>query len=237
MTITHHQVTQGTPEWLELRRGMLTASEMGTLITPKTKKAAENEKTRSLLFELAAQRISGFVEPSFVSDDMERGTLDEATARRVYSEHTGNVVSQVGFITNDRHGFVLGYSPDGLVEADPYAERFGQIEIKSRRQKFQIETILDQQVPAEYVIQIQTGLIVTERAWCDFISFSGGLHMPIIRVFPDPKLQSAILDVGSNATARIRAMERDHATIVSANGWPMTERVDYGAGGEIEVSE
>ena len=39
-------------------------------------------------------------------------------------------------MTNDDHGVVIGYSPDGLVGDD------GLIECKSRRQKYQIETIL-----------------------------------------------------------------------------------------------
>ena len=49
----------------------------------------------------------------------------------------------------------------------------GLIECKSRRQKFQVETISADQVPAEYMLQIQTGFLVSGRKWLDFISYCG----------------------------------------------------------------
>ena len=42
------------------------------------------------------------------------------------------------------------------------------------------------------MLQIQTGLWVTQRKWCDFISYSNGLNMVIIRVSPIEKYQTAI---------------------------------------------
>jgi predicted phage-related endonuclease len=90
-------------------------------------------------------------------------------------------------VTNDDHGFVIGYSPDGLVDDD------GLIECKSRRQKFQVETILADRVPEEYMLQIQTGLLVTGREWLDFVSYCAGLPMFIKRVFPDARYQEAII--------------------------------------------
>lgn len=191
MTITYHEeVIQGSDEWLALRRGILTASEMSLIITP-TLKVANNDKSRSHLYELLSQRISGYVEPRYISDDMLRGMDDEDRARVAYSKRFAHV-RQVGFVTNDRYGFPLGYSPDGLVGDD------GQIECKSRRQKFQIETIIADEVPADYMLQIQTGLLVTEREWCDFISYCGGLPMFVKRVYPDGFVQSAILEVASS---------------------------------------
>jgi hypothetical protein len=38
---------------------------------------------------------------------------------------------------------------------------------------------------------------VTERKWCDFISYSGGLPMATIRIEPDPVMQEAILKAAS----------------------------------------
>lgn len=182
----HADLIQGSDEWLEARRGILTASEMKLIITP-TLKPASNDKERSHLFELLAQRITGHVEPAYVSDDMLRGQEDEIEARALYAEHYAPV-QEMGFITNDEWGFTIGYSPDGLVGDD------GGIEIKSRRQRHQIETILNGTMPADYLIQVQTGMLVTGRKWCDFISYSGGLPMAVIRVAADPAIQAAILD-------------------------------------------
>lgn len=195
MITYYHDLVQGSDEWLAARRGMLTASEMKLILTP-TLKAASNDKERSHMFELMAQRITGYVEPHYISEDMLRGQADEITARALYAERYARV-DQVGFVTNDRWGFRLGYSPDGLVAKD------GLIEIKSRRQKYQIETILNNTMPADYAMQVQTGLLVTERRWCDFISYCGGLPMVTVRVHADPVIQAAILAAAAEFESRL----------------------------------
>jgi hypothetical protein len=181
---------QGSDEWFAARCGLLTASEMKLIVTPATLKAASNEKERAHLYELLAQRITNYVEPHYVGDDQLRGYEDEAEVRRIYAERYAPV-TEVGFITNDRWGFTIGYSPDGLVG------EHGQIEAKSRRQKYQVQTIIENvvagTVPVDFLIQIQTGLLVSERQWCDFVSYCGGLHAPVIRAYPDPKVQDAII--------------------------------------------
>lgn len=186
MITYHNTIEQGNDEWLSLRRGILTASEMKHIITPGKLQYATNEKERSHLYELAAQRISGYVEPQYVSDDMLRGMTDEIEARILYDKNYHNI-TECGFITNDKYGFKIGYSPDGLVGDD------GVIECKSRRQKFQIESIANDVMPPEYIIQVQTGLMVSERKWCDFVTYSAGLPMFTKRIYPDEKVQSAIV--------------------------------------------
>jgi hypothetical protein len=191
----HRDLIQGSDEWLAARCGLLTASEMKMIVTP-TMKPAANDKERAHMWELLAQRITGHVEPTFVSDDMLRGQTDEFDARQLYAKHHAPV-EQVGFVTNDEWGFTIGYSPDALV-GDA-----GLIECKSRRQKYQVETITTGQVPAEYLIQIQTGMLVTGRQWCDFVSYSGGLPMVVIRVPADPEMQARILDAAEAFEERL----------------------------------
>lgn len=202
MTITiHRDYVQGSDEWHAARCGMLTGSQMKLIITP-TLKVADNDKSRAHLYELLAQRITQYVEPSYIGDDMLRGMEDEIFARQLYAEHFAEI-EQVGFVANDEFGFTLGCSPDALVGDD------GMLQIKSRRQKFQIETIISGAMPADYLIQVQTELLVTRRAWCDFVSYSGGLPMIPIRVYPDEKIQAAIV---AAATAFEAAMdEKMHA--------------------------
>lgn len=186
MSIKIFNAAQGSDQWFDLRRGILTASEMKLVITP-TLKVADNDKTRQHLYELAAQRISGYTEPHYIGDEMLRGYEDEIYAREKYEKNFAPVTN-VGFITNDKWGFTLGYSPDFLVGDD------GQGECKSRRQKYQIETIINDEMPGEYAIQVQTGLLVTERDWCDFISYSGGLPMFVKRIYPNEIMQTAIIN-------------------------------------------
>lgn len=198
--VTYHDAfDQGSEQWLRARCGLLTASEMKLIITP-TLKIASNDKQRAHLWELLAQRITGYVEPHYVSDDMLRGQEDEILARAAYAERFAPVV-ECGFITNSRHGFTLGYSPDGLVG------EHGLIEVKSRRQKYQVETLVNyypaQECPADFLLQCQTGLLVSERQWLDFISYSGGLPMCVISVHPDPTVQAAILEAAADFERRL----------------------------------
>lgn len=183
----HRDIAQGSDAWLKLRAGKLTASCIKKILTSKTKKAADNESSRLFMYELLAQKLTGYIEPSFVSDDMMRGHDDEEDARQVYEEHCAPV-DVVGFVEDDRWGFTLGYSPDGLVGDD------GLIEIKAPRAKYQLAAIVNDEVDAEYTLQLQAGLLVTQRAWIDVITYSAGLPMMIKRVLPDPELHEAIVE-------------------------------------------
>lgn len=215
MTITYHRdLIQGSDEWRAARCGLITASEMKLLMTP-TLKPARNDKQRAHIAELAAQRITRYVEPQYVGDDQLRGHEDEVEARALYAKHHAPV-EEMGFITNDAWGFTLGCSPDGLVGDD------GLIECKSRRQKYQVETIVSGEVPADYALQIQTALLVTGREWLDFVSYSGGLPMFTIRCKTDLAIQEAIIDVCEEAEAAIALMVGRFIT--ASNGLIPTER-------------
>lgn len=216
--VYHHDICQGTEEWLQLRTGLITASEMKLLMTP-TLKAANNDKSRAHLYELAAQRISNYTEQSFISEDMMRGWSDEVLARDSYAKNYAPV-EECGFITREISGCTIGYSPDALVSDD------GLIECKSRRQKYQIRTICDAVVPEEYMLQIQTGLLITGRDWLDFISYCGGLPMVVLRVYPDLKMQGAIIETIQRAEEVIcDLMDVYENTVVKNPAWPNTERV------------
>jgi hypothetical protein len=230
---------QRSDEWYAARLGMLTASEMHLIITappkPETRvkksgepykqrewtPAADNADSRAHLYELLAQRITGFVEPTYLSADMARGMEDEALVRNLYNQHFGPV-EEVGFVTNDEWGFTLGCSPDALVGDD------GLLEIKSRRQKFQVGTIIDGTMPDDYAIQVQTELLVTGRAWCDFVSYSGGLPMIPIRVYPDDKVQAAIVAAAAAFEAKLaeKLIAYDAALKVNQRLVPTERRVE-----------
>lgn len=215
--VFHNDLIQGSDEWLQQRCGLLTASEMRLIVTP-TLKTADNDKTRAHVYEMLFQRLTGFVEPQYVSDAMMRGQEDEIYARAAYEEHYAKV-TEVGFITNDKWGFRIGYSPDGLVGDD------GLIECKSRAGKYQVQTIAENEVPTEYMIQLQTGMLVSERPWIDFISYSGGLPMFVKRVEADPLIQGAIVAAATAFETRLAEKEREYrATLTNMAKVVETER-------------
>ena len=224
--IEHRNLIQGTDEWLEARRGLVTASVVGQLVTPKTIKPASNDDSRALTALLVAERITGYSDPVFVTADMMRGTEEEPRARALYAEHYGVEVREVGFLVREEDDWRLGYSPDGLVGDD------GLIEIKAPRAKTHLRTILADEVPAFHMAQIQAGLLVTGREWCDFLSFVGGMPMYRKRVFPDGRwfdaIEEAVRQFENAAADMVARYERLTADL------PQTERIDYDA--EIRVA-
>lgn len=272
MTITEYpDIEQGSEEWHDLRRGMVTASAVGQLVSATTlgaigydcpacdadagepcqskragagpiktmhpERAAWAAENATTVIEpsrgdgvltytrlIVAERITGHTDPMFVSDDMERGWEDEPRARDAYCEHHAPV-TEMGFMTRDPgYGWTLGYSPDGLVGDH------GLIEVKSRRPKKHLETILADRVPAENMAQIQAGLLVSGRQWCDYVSYSGGMPLWVRRVFPDPDWFEAIavaVDLFEQA-----AQEMESAYAAAVVGLPMTKYVPFG---EVEL--
>jgi hypothetical protein len=176
MTLTiHSDLVQRSDEWYAARCGLVTASAVGKLVTPKTVQPANNPDSRRLTLTLAAERI-----------------------------------------TEDKFGFKIGYSPDGLVGDD------GLIEIKSRRPKTHLDTILAGQPPLECMAQLQCGLLVSGRDWIDYVSFCGGMPLWSCRITPDPKWFEAILRAAEGLERSIADILDKYS--VSVLGLPMTER-------------
>lgn len=218
MTIKYHMdIEQGTPEWDNIRMGVLTASNLKRIVTPKGK-IAQNDNSRSIVYELAAQRIFSYKDDNFKSEAMERGNFEELLAKNLYSDKYTQV-KDCGFITQDFGGFILGYSPDGLVGDD------GLIEVKSRLPKYQVETIFNNSVPDDYIMQLQGALLVSGREWIDFISYSNGMHMYVKRVFPDVEIHSAILEAAKNVSDNIRSVVEAYNK--NAENFFLAERYDY----------
>lgn len=238
MAIIHHyDLIQHTDEWRMARCGLLTASEMELIITPAKLQVANNEKSRNHINELAAQRVNQYVEPTWFGGALERGVIDEIDARNLYRERYAPVI-ECGFITNDEWGFTLGFSPDGLVE--PYDDKMystpGQIEVKSCCQKYQMETILNDAMPIDHLVQVQTGLLVTGRAWCDFISYCSGMPMFTKRVHADSTVHAVLLTAAKvfDEALKARLILWDDRLADSTLRLIPTERKIYNPNGDIK---
>jgi len=211
-------VEQGSEKWHDLRRGIVTASTVGRLITEKRLAPATNENARALALLLVAERITGWTDPTYQNFDMMRGVLDEPVARDLYSKNFAPV-AEMGFMIRDAGAWRLGFSPDGLVGDD------GLIEVKSRRQKSQVSTVLAGEVPLANMAQCQAGLLVSGREWLDYVSFSGGMHLYVKRVVPDPMWFEAIIEAVE--TFEENAAEMAAKYQAATEGLPTTERSNY----------
>lgn len=218
MTLTVHDVEQRSPEWLQLRAGIVTASVVGQLLTP-TLRVADNDTSRALTLSLVAERITGHIEEGYVNNDMLRGVYEEPRARDLYAETTGQQVTECGFMRYTADGLTLGYSPDGLV-----GER-GLLEVKCPRPKGHLATILADEPPARHMAQMQAGMLVSGRDWCDYVSFCGGLPLFVKRVNYDADFMDAIWEA-------VAAFEKNAAAITAdyharTKGLPVPDRIDY----------
>ena len=172
-------IEQGSPEWLAMRMGKLTASRMADVLA--TTKSGPSATRNNYLAQLVAERLTGEAAESFNSAAMAWGTEHEPLARAEY-EITNNVtVEQTPFFDHPLIA-MCGASPDGLVGSN------GLVEIKCPNTATHIEYLLGKKVPPKYIPQMALQLACTGRKWCDFVSYdprmSDELKLFIVRYEP-----------------------------------------------------
>jgi len=116
---------QNSPEWYEARLGLITASVVGSLITPKTMSLADNATSNDLLWSLKEEREYGYpyslIFPQFESYAMREGKrLEEIAADYIqYQVCLDRKFDKCGFVRHENGLF--GCSPD-LVELDFFTD-------------------------------------------------------------------------------------------------------------------
>lgn len=162
---------QGSPEWFEARRGIPTASEFASVMAK-----GQGKVRRAYMMKLAAERITGEVQDGFTSRHMERGRALEAEARDLYAFVRGVEPQLVGVFIRDGR---IGCSPDALLGDD------GMLEIKTRLPGLLLEVLDTGTVPSEHRAQLQGGLWITGRQWCDLVVYWPGMPLCVLRVERD----------------------------------------------------
>jgi hypothetical protein len=185
---------------------------------PPVYSVADNDTSRAITNALVAERVTGFTEDTPMSRDMYRGVWSEPLARDLYSGHYHEAI-ECGFMRRDEPGWTLGYSPDGLVGDD------GLIEIKAPRSKTQLLTVISDEVPTAHMAQCQAGLLVSGRKWIDFVSYVGGMHVYVKRVYPDPAWFAAIEAACRSFETTATALVADYRERVV--GLPVAPRIDF----------
>jgi len=180
---------QYSPEWWAERLAHPTSSQYSKIVTSK----GEPSKQRTAyMHELAAERLTGKQEDTFISIAMQKGSERESLSRQVYEMENEVEVVQVGLCISDCGRW--GASPDGLVGDD------GLVELKNPLGKTQVERLLtlEPKLPTAYIQQVQGQLLVTGRLWCDFVSYVPGLPLFTLRVYRDSifcdKLEAALIE-------------------------------------------
>lgn len=176
--VWHFDIEQGTPEWHEVRKGVITASCASVFLTsPFTttgKLAAGSYGSFSkgaitYIKEKLAERLTTNTPESFKSFAMQQGNDREPFALQRLSEIFGPI-DTVGFVCDD-NGF-YGCSPDGF---NPDL----LFEIKCPQSKTHLEYLMDiQNLKSDYNDQVQFQMLVTGHKQCVLASFNPDFREP-----------------------------------------------------------
>ena len=200
---------QQSLEWLMERVGFCTASRFADVISV-TAKGKPSASRQTYLLELVTERLLNRPGDYYFSNAMQWGLEQEAAARMAYEAHTGAMVAVPGF---KRHPTIewCGASSDGLIDED------GTIEIKCpANSRNGIMTLLEG-MPSEHMAQVQGGLWVHNRAYCDFINYDPRMpaHLQLyIQRIPRDETYIALMEVSIvSFLAEVAAL---HAKLMNA---------------------
>ena len=178
------EITQGSPEWLRLRAGKVTASKMSDVMAKGQGVTREKYKCK-----LAAERLTGKpIEGDFTTPAMKRGTELESEARELYSFQNDVDVIEVAIVPHQSIANAL-CSPDGLVGD-------GLIEIKCPDLSTHVGYLLERKIPRNYQLQMLWQMACTGRQYCDWVSYCPDLpprqRLLVIRFMRDEDQISAL---------------------------------------------
>jgi putative phage-type endonuclease len=157
-------IEQQTPEWLQMRTGMVTASRVADVIAKRKKGIGELECRAKYRSEIICECLTGRSAEHYVTPAMEWGIENEDLARAAYEMRLDIETEPGGFHI---HGEIprFGASPDGLIGED------GVLEIKCPTTAVHVGYIIAGVTPEEYMPQMLAEMACTGRQWCDFVSF------------------------------------------------------------------
>ncbi len=197
-----HNCMQGGEQWLNLRAGRFTATDAPEL-TPDKRTGHAKKGLETLAYKKAAYWLTGNLPDTFCTPAMEWGKMQEPKARALYSEVTGNTVREVGFIEQDDYA---GCSPDGLVGSE------GLLEIKCKQDYNHLYAVCKDWVDPDHALQMQYQLLITGRAWCDYVLYNPLFKNPLYikRVFKEADVQAQLAQGLANGRELIQNILKDY---------------------------
>ena len=195
MTLRVSEHEQGTPEWLQERLGLITASQVKSLISGTGKPSTS---AKGYIDTIIAELLMGEPEETYQSAAMLRGIELEPEARRWVELQRDYDVSESGLLIRDDLG--VACSPDGLI--DGYQATSGGLEIKCLIAKNHVAALRSGKMLTEYIPQVQCSMWVTDRAWWDFCCYHPTMPKLLIRVQRDQEY----IDKMATEVAKARAV-------------------------------
>lgn len=139
--------------------------------------------------DLARERCGGRCEDVYETRAMREGREQEPMARMAYEALTGEIVDEVGFITDDER--IFGFSIDGRIGAK------GGIEIKMMVSSETLFTAVVDGDNSEYIDQVHGAIWMLDLDWMDLVLWvpdleAIGLHITIRRIYRDEAVIDAL---------------------------------------------
>lgn len=168
-------------DWIDLRLGVVTASEMHRIFTPK--KMELSKSADGYLYELLAEwRLKQPVKPDLILFAVERGREYEQEACDFFTLTTGLETKECGFFVTDNGK--VGASPDRIIIEDN-----SLLEIKNHLAHVHLAHLMAGVFPQEHVLQTQAQLFVTEAKACYLLLYHPGLPALLLKAEPIPEIQ------------------------------------------------
>ena len=162
----HTDIHQRTEEWYNIRLGRVGGSESSVLSVKGKSESGLGAAAFTLLYEKAFEIIQKEpVKENIVTFAMQRGMDLEPEAIHEYELTKMVKVNQVGYILNSDYKYA-GYSPDGLVGEN------GLIEVKCPGNSEYMRQIITNDIPKPYLCQMQWGMFLSGRKWCDYVVYN-----------------------------------------------------------------
>lgn len=192
---------QGSAEWLDARKGVVTGTSLKTVMGTTSK---------DFIYELVAQQVSPLSQ-MYVSEAMENGAKNEPVAIERYETQTGILTSQVPFCLHDQRHW-HGLSPDRL--AQEKKKYVGGVEVKCPTPKVHIKYLVQNRIPAEYKWQVVNYFLVNdEQKWLDFVSFCPDIEIPRLQLHIIRVTREELQDDIAKAEEKLEAFRKQWAEI------------------------
>tara|TARA_R110001606_G_scaffold117027_1_gene246305 strand:+ start:703 stop:1383 length:681 start_codon:yes stop_codon:yes gene_type:complete len=190
-------------EWRKKRLGKVTGSTFGTFVK-KDKKGGYTLSTskacQSAIYKIAWEIIlkdgnlsNGIERSNIYGKALSHGNDNESLAIEKYTETTGKkVVCPQDFVEYDSF---IGGTPDGFIDDD------GLIEVKCPYNGANhLESMITKKIyNPHYIYQVQGYLWITNRQWCDFVTYDPhlqpDLQLNVIRIERDEEIINGIKSV------------------------------------------
>lgn len=219
LTIEENDFQRNT-EWHQVRLGRFTASEFSRLMSePKSKADKEAGKLSQGAMTYVMEKVSEYLTNKPAKDEFDSkytqwGEEYEPLAKSIYEAVFDRKVTLSGFIELED---AFGGSPDGLVNEDGVLEIKCPYTITSHLGHLLMTTPSDLKAEKpDYYWQCLGYLLITDREWCDFISyhphFPAKLQLKRITINRDSELIRNDLD---RLDEKLTAAEKEFNNILT----------------------